>query len=497
MSDLDQPIERHRRAVAPTTDGTRLTQTAGSAGRCRTRPGEAGTPRLLAWLAVAAALTTRLAVAAPALHVEPGVEVLEGEPVHLVLRGLVPGQAVELVAERWFAPASVPARAPRLMRSHAVFEACADGTVDLRRAAPLRGTWQGVDTRGPFWSMLPVAGVAPASEPVDTSEVRLRAIADGVDIRSRVRLLRELPQVRTVPAAGLPGARFATLPGRQPRPALILLGGSEGGSVVTQDAGRFASHGFAVLALPLFSPPLKDGSHELPELPPGWVDMPVETLDRARAWLAERPEVDATRIAVHGTSMGAVLALLGAAQYGWLRGVVASVPSDVVWEGWGPGVAAGRRSTFSLAGEPLPFVPLVGYDDEVAGAARGEPVVVRRAFDRGRAARPDLALAARIPVERIAAPLLVIAGHDDRMWASGPMAERIVERRREAGLPTEALIDADAGHLLHDTGYAPTTGYNAGSRTTGGDARSNARAQAQAWALTLAFLRRVLQVERP
>ena len=51
------------------------------------------------------------------------------------------------------------------------------------------------------------------------------------------------------------GAVFASLPGETRRPALILLGGSEGGSAITHDAAAWASRGYAVLALPYYSPP--------------------------------------------------------------------------------------------------------------------------------------------------------------------------------------------------------------------------------------------------
>ncbi|MDR7296212.1 dienelactone hydrolase [Pelomonas aquatica] len=433
------------------------------------------------------------ALAEPSLHVEPGPRVLAGEPVHLSVIGAQPGAEVRLTAERWFAGLSVQRPKPRLMRSEAVFTADPQGRVDLRIAQPSQGSYQGADPRGLFWSMLPVAGVErPAADSVDTTEVHFTLHSAGARSETRLQLLPSLPEVRTQPADGLPGAVFAILPGAQKRPAVILLGGSEGGSLITRDAAPLASHGLAVLALPVFSPPDRAGVREIPELPAAWADLPVETLNKARDWLARRPDVDATRIAVHGTSMGALLALLGGVHLPWVSAVVANVPSDVVWDGWGPGVPLGRRSTFSVAGRPLPFVSLVGYEEELQGFERNEPVMLRRAFERGRAARPDLAAQARVPVERIRVPVMVIGAYDDQMWPSGQMAQAIAERRAEAGLATEALLFPDAGHLLYDTGYAPTTGYNAGLRKTGGTPAANARAQAEVWPRTVQFLRRVL-----
>lgn len=451
--------------------------------------------RLVQACLLPAGLWVASAMGAPALHVEPGPSVLDGEPVHIHMTGAVPGSLVTLTAERWFAGLSTQRKRPQLMRSEAVFMTDPSGRVDLRTATPLRGSYQGIDPRGLFWSMMPVPHVERASpEAVDTTQVTLRLHAEDAVAETRVRLLPALPAVRVLPADGLPGAVFASLPGGRKRPAVILIGGSEGGSLITQAAAPFASHGLAVLALPVFSPPDRSGAREIPDLPAAWVDMPIETLNRARDWLAARPEVDASRIAVHGTSTGALLAMLGAVHLPWVRAVVANVPSDVVWDGWGPGVPPEQRSMFSLRGDPLPFVPTVGYDDEIRGHERNVPVIIRRVFERGRAANPARAAKARIPVERITVPMMVIGAYDDQLWPSGQMAQSIAERRFEAGLTTETLLFPGAGHLLYDTGYAPTTGYNTGLRKTGGTPQANAAAQAEVWVGTLRFLKRVLSV---
>lgn len=436
------------------------------------------------------------ASAGPSIQVEPAVKVLDGEPIHIHVVDAAPGSEVVLSAERWVAGLSVQRSKPRLMRSEAVFVADSEGRVDLRTARPKSGTYQGADPRGLFWSMLPVPGSErPALDSVSTSEVRIRLQAQGSWDEARVELIPFLPEVRVQRAEGLPGALFAILPSPRKRPAVILLGGSEGGSLITRDAAPLASRGFAVLALPVFSPPDKKGVREIPELPAAWADLPVETLNKAYEWLSRHPDVDAARVALHGTSMGALLALLGAAHLPWVSGVVANVPSDVVWDGWGPDVELGQRSTFSVGGTPLPFVPLVGYEEEIQGYEHNKPVILRRAFERGRSARPDLAAKARVPVERIRVPVMVIGSYDDQMWPSGQMAQNIVERRLEAGLETEALIYPDAGHSLYDTGYSPTTAYNTGLRKSGGTPQANAMAQAEVWPRTIRFLKRVLASE--
>ena len=168
------------------------------------------------------------------------------------------------------------------------------------------------------------------------------------------------------------------------------------------------------------------------------------------------------------------------------------VPSDVVWEGWGPGTVSGQRSSFSWKGAPLPFVPYKDFDKELAGFATGAEVKIRRPQDAGRAAHPERVAPARIPVQAIAAPVLVAGGHDDQVWDSGGMAENIAAARARAGLPTVSLVYRDAGHFLGGTGYGPTTQYNAGPSKSGGTPAANARAQADIFPRVFDFLARAL-----
>jgi hypothetical protein len=170
------------------------------------------------------------------------------------------------------------------------------------------------------------------------------------------------------------------------------------------------------------------------------------------------------------------------------------VPSDVVWQGWGPDAipADARRSSFSYGGKALPFVPNKDFMQELSGFQSGAEVRYRRPQDKGRAADPTAAVAARIRVENFKGPLLVAGGIEDQMWASGMMAQNIAERRAEAKLETVALIYTDAGHALNGNGWSPTSQYNAGLFKVGGTAEANASAQAEVWRETLLFLRRTL-----
>ena len=142
-----------------------------------------------------------------------------------------------------------------------------------------------------------------------------------------------------------------------------------------------------------------------PELPAAFADIPVERLNAVFEWLKRRPDVDSTRVALLGTSKGAEFVLIAASHFSWITSVVAIAPTDVVWEGWGPDVEPGKRSSFALNGKPLPFVPYVDFEEEFAGYGIGRDVKMRRFQDKGRAANPAAAVNARIKVENFRADL--------------------------------------------------------------------------------------------
>ncbi|ABC63650.1 acyl-CoA thioester hydrolase/BAAT C-terminal domain-containing protein [Erythrobacter litoralis] len=252
----------------------------------------------------------------------------------------------------------------------------------------------------------------------------------------------------------MPGAFFAVPEGTGPFPAIILLGGSEGGdSTARRMAPRFLAQGYAIFGLPYYSPAWGDREQQFPALSDAFDGIAIEKAEMARAWLAERDEVRADDIGIWGVSKGGEFALLAGSYLDGFAAIAAIVPSDVVWEGWGPGRESGTVSSFSWQGEPLPFVPYEGMAEEFAnptgpnGRAR-----LRLPHDRGRNANPDRAVAARIPVERIDEPVLVAGGDADLVWNSGEMAQIVAERRAAAGLPTVSLIFTDAGHSLSGDG---------------------------------------------
>lgn len=431
--------------------------------------------------------------AAPRFDFQPAPQLRADQPLSITLDGLPPKTELRVRAERVI-HSSFLGNQRRRFRSEAFYASDARGRIDLASAVPLRGSYEGADLRGLFWSMKPTAD---AVQPQDKTGIVHLQVFDGDKLLAESRLdivpAAAAVDIEQVPA--FPGAMLARPKGATGKlPVLILLGGAEGGSGASRDhAPRLAALGYAVLGLPYFSPAAQPGGQrEVPALPADFAMIEVRQLNAVRSWLHKRADVDATRIGLFGASKGAEFALLAASHLDWIKAVVAITPSDVVWEGYGWNTEPGTRPSFALDGKPLAFVPYQGFIEEFMRYGTGLPVHLRRPHDQGRAAHPQAAVQARIPVERFKGALLLLAGQDDQLWNSAAMAHNIAERRSEAGLATELLVYSDAGHYLVGDGWSPTTHYNAGLSQSGGTPQGTARAQIDARPRIVAFLRRAL-----
>lgn len=428
-------------------------------------------------------------VAAQSFQIDPGGTVLQGRPVAVRLTGIAPGTAIEIAAERRFG------QPPQVYASHARFIADAGGVVDLNRAAPTAGSYEGTDAAGLFWSMTPTD--RPVPQDWKSGEVRLSArVGEHVVAMGMTRLAGARADVEAEDIPGFPAARLYRLPGGGPRPVVVVLHGADGGTGASERYGpKLASLGYAVVGLPYYSPDWGDYGppKAIAALPGSFIDIRIDQIAELREWLKTRPDVDADRIALFGGSKGAEFALIAASRYPWLTSIVALAPSDLVWEGWGLEMveAEGTRSSFSYQGQPLPFMPYVGFVD---GLLAGPHADLLKIHEDGRAAHPEREAQARIRIEDFPGPVMLVAGDADKEWRSGRMARNLAETRRQAGLATELLVYADAGHDVGGDGWTPTV---VGIARGGGTAPANARAQADAWPRIVAFLERTLHPEAP
>jgi dienelactone hydrolase len=278
------------------------------------------------------------------------------------------------------------------------------------------------------------------------------------------------PVKTSVTNGGLVADLYLPADARGRRPAIIVLGGSEGGlgAGAAKDARLIAQHGYAALQVAYF---------DAPGLPRELGLIPLEYFKTAVDWLAAQPGVDPNRIGIEGTSVGGEVALVVAAHDPRIKAVVAAVPSSVVW----PGISRtsiNPPSTFTLGGRPLPDLPYGGpftsiYDLYAKGLA---------AVDQ----HPD----AIIPVERINGPVMLICGKADTLWPSCPMSEQVAARLKAKGFrrPVQLLAYSEAGHAVFGPPLEPGSPRLAGLAALGGTPEGNQAARQDDWPRAMSFM---------
>lgn len=263
-----------------------------------------------------------------------------------------------------------------------------------------------------------------------------------------------------------------------PGPAILMVGGSEGGlsQGVALDAEALRAEGFSVLQISFYR---FEGQEQNLEM------VPLERFDQALDWLLARDEVDAGRVGIFGTSKGAEAALIVASRRPEIEAVVAIVPSNVSWAGinWD---FDGRvpETSWSLDGEPYPALPYGDFDYETG---------LYSLYANGLKAVGEHEEAV-IAVEESDAPMLLICGGSDALWPSCPMAEAVEARAEAMGGP-EVTVFAypDAGH---GAGGLPSEALDPETADApldwGGTRRTNRAAQEDNWPKTVEFLKEAL-----
>jgi uncharacterized protein len=228
----------------------------------------------------------------------------------------------------------------------------------------------------------------------------------------------------------------------QPRKAIVLLGGSEGGKVwssftVSKPMNHLVDLGYTLLSLAYF---------KSPGLPPYLEEIPLEYFEKAFVWLAKQTEVASDEIAIFGGSRGAEVSLLLASMNPKIKAVVALSPSSVVWQAIpkkGDEIGYALKSSWTYQGKGLPFVPWglnswniltipLGRLRKATGVAIQNTVQVE---------------AAAIPIEKIQGAILMISGKRDEMWPATDMCEQMLRRLVDRGFAHHAEhIAFDAGH---------------------------------------------------
>ncbi|SFR85724.1 BAAT / Acyl-CoA thioester hydrolase C terminal [Agromyces sp. CF514] len=383
--------------------------------------------RRVASVALAAALATAALSACTPLPtgLTPSIEVTElggpFQPLGIRVLGLTPGATVTLRAS------SDIGYVPH--ESRAVFTADAAGVIDLARDVPTDGAWTVADPMAPFYSFGDGTVTTAFQEYDREHTVQLEVLdgtvddgADGIELTS-TSVLRGFPEgafdIVTAPDAGV-SAFYATPADLDPgdaRPALLVMGGSEGGSESARLLSmQLAALGYPALAVSLFGSPGQ---------PDELAEVPLDPVLEAVGWLRAQPGVDPDRVTPFGVSRGGEVALWLAATHPELaRGAILPVGAGELFCGY-PDVT---RSAWTLDGEPLPCTTDVSGDPPAASV---------------------------IGVDTVDGPVVLACGTADAVWPSCPLQHRTLERLEGGGVEVFASEGEGASHFVPLNPYLP------------------------------------------
>ena len=422
----------------------------------------------------------------PVLSVTPSDGLID-EPRRITVTGLAPDELVAISA-RTLRPRGV------LWDSQATYMADAQGVVDLTRDAPVGGDYAEVSAMGLLWSQHPAGGTSQELFADDVMQPLVTALvaetADGIRVETELLQHFAAPGVtrREIREEGLVGTLF-TPAGPGPHPVVVVLNGS-GGGINEPRGALYASHGYQAFAL---------GYFKAPGLSSFITETPLEYLETGLRWAHRELQPRDGFVAVAGQSRGGELSLLLGATYPDLvSAVIAYVPGAMVHGAQGAGDPARggwQGVTWTKDGAPLPHLwqqnqavhwhPWAGD----APPTRHHSVFFEGLKDRALVAQ------ARIPVEQIAGPVLLVSGRDDRAWPSSLYSRMVVSTLARHGHPhlVRHLDFDDAGHAIN-LPFVPTTQLSREHPvskvpyTSGGTPSGNAGADDGSWRGVLAFL---------
>ena len=424
-------------------------------------------------------------------------------PRRIVVTGAIPGELVEI--------ASHTLRAGVPWHANARFVADAAGHVDVSLAPAVDGSYTGISAMGLLWSQIPEqegkrelfhadvqrplmttlhasAVSADSGDAVQTVLVQ-RLCADGVS-RHEVREQGLVGTLFLPPADS--GVASGSGAGTSSFPAVMILNGS-GGGINEPRAALYASRGYAAFALAYF---------KAPGLSNYISNTPLEYFAKGLDWLRATVKPLHDFVAISGQSRGGELVLLlGATFPGKVSAVLAYVPSALIHSGQNAcDPAIGREGpTWLLDGKPLThqwennrYASWAPFD-EGAPPHRHALAMLTALQDK------DAVAKARIPVERIQAPVLLLSATDDGSWPSSVYAKMVSDKLEEvAHAHAVAWHDyQDAGHAILFP-YVPTTqisyAHPVSKRisTGGGRPAANAYADHHSWQHAQQFLRDAL-----
>jgi len=415
------------------------------------------------------------------LDINPIIEIvrdseLADENILIRIKNLAPGETYTIHTE-------TRDDMGRKWVSHADFLANEGGIIDSSSHKPIAGSYSVVDSAGLFWAMkLEKSVKGPfnmfAKMSTQPQTIKITVSYDDTILTTDEFLMRyAASEVKNIEVReGFVGKYFFK-EGKASLSAVIVTGGSGGGFLWSEQvAALLASRGYAALAVAYFD---YRGSYGLPN---GLAEIPLEHFRESIQWLRDRKEVDPESVSFIGISKGGELAvLIGSVFNKTFKAIVGFAPSMYVFEG----IQVGQKekvSSWSYEGKPFPFLV---YPPEYEPSWNFDKSKLREFHEWSvKNATKDELEEARIKVENISCPVLLISGAKDSLgptseWAAA-MVKKITEKKPQ--LEVKHLNYEMAGHAFFIPNLPPSL------ITPRVEAYDMALAERDAWAKMLQFL---------
>jgi dienelactone hydrolase len=229
----------------------------------------------------------------------------------------------------------------------------------------------------------------------------------------------------TIKENGFHGWLYQPKENAYPGKALIMMGGSDGYfSLTCYVAEQFVKRGITVLALAYWNQP---------GLPDAFENVPIEPVEKAAQYLKT---CGIQKVGLWGISMGAELALIAGSLFQDLIScVVAACPINVCSQGFasGKGVTPLEDAAYSYQGKGLPFANLSFSKKRILkDMLKYREVRINSCYEDVVENAPE---EARIKVENIKGPILLLSAAQDAMWPAKDAGEAIMKRLAEKKFP--------------------------------------------------------------
>lgn len=377
------------------------------------------------------------------------------EPVNIKISGLLKNEKVTIRAlsdDYYCINASIFDVGDKAKwESYAVFAADENGNIDLENAKPIEGTYKNIDKMGLFYSMS-VKENQKANVPTRLSDIgenrnytiTFQVESNGVVIASkthkRIYCDENIRSVNVVEDKLL--ARYFTSKDNTPKPAVIVLSGSDGRIEKAQAiAELFAMHGYSALAVCYFA---LEGTNESLSC------IELECVENAINWLKKQATVTKNKIGIYGRSKGGEMVLLAASMFKDISCVIANTPSCYVYEGLKANKFPSKHSSWMYKGKEIPYIKFsfsILIRTLIKMMLRDKGAIAwmyNKLLEKGNTYE------AIIPVEKINGPILMVSSLKDEIWPSKIHCETIVELLRKAHLKYEYkhITYEKSGHML-------------------------------------------------